>query len=56
MIVSFALISPFGPPPVYRLEVLKKALAVLGPELLQFGSDRFLPCAGSVTLRMRSRM
>ena len=37
----------FGPPPVYRKEVLTKALAVLGPEMLQFGSDRFLPCSGS---------
>lgn len=37
----------FGPPPVYRLEVLGKALAVLGPALLQFGSDRFLPCSGA---------
>ena len=36
----------FGPPPVYRLEALRRALAVLGPELLQFGSDRFLPCSG----------
>ena len=36
----------FGPPPVYRLEVLRRALAVLGPGLLQFGSDRFLPCSG----------
>jgi predicted TIM-barrel fold metal-dependent hydrolase len=36
----------FGPPPVYRLEVLRKALAVLGPEMIQFGSDRFLPCSG----------
>ena len=36
----------FGPPPVYRLEVIRRALAVLGPELLQFGSDRFLPCSG----------
>jgi predicted TIM-barrel fold metal-dependent hydrolase len=36
----------FGPPPVYRQEVLKKALAVLGPGLLQFGSDRFFPCSG----------
>jgi len=34
----------FGAPPVYRLEMLRKALAVLGPELLQFGSDCFLPC------------
>lgn len=36
----------FGPPPVYRREVLHKALAVLGPNLLQFGSDRFFPCSG----------
>jgi predicted TIM-barrel fold metal-dependent hydrolase len=37
----------FGPPPVYRREVLEKALAVLRPSLLQFGSDRFLPCSGA---------
>jgi predicted TIM-barrel fold metal-dependent hydrolase len=37
----------FGPPPIYRREVLEKALAVLGPRLLQFGSDRFLPCSGA---------
>lgn len=37
----------FGPPPVYRREVLAKALAVLGSSLLQFGSDRFLPCSGA---------
>ncbi|MBK8905003.1 MAG: amidohydrolase family protein [Anaerolineaceae bacterium] len=37
----------FGPPPVYRHEVLHKALDVLGPELIQFGSDRFLPCSGA---------
>lgn len=36
----------FGPPPVYRYDVLRRALQVLGPELLQFGSDRFLPCNG----------
>jgi predicted TIM-barrel fold metal-dependent hydrolase len=36
----------FGPPPVYRHEVLRRALDVLGPGLLQFGSDRFLPCSG----------
>ncbi len=36
----------FGPPPVYRREVLRRALAVLGPGLLQFGSDLFLPCSG----------
>ncbi len=37
----------FGPPPPYRLEALSRALAVLGPGLLQFGSDCFLPCPGS---------
>jgi predicted TIM-barrel fold metal-dependent hydrolase len=36
----------FGPPPIYRREALERALAVLGPGLLQFGSDRFLPCSG----------
>ncbi len=36
----------FGAPPVYRKSALNKALAVLTPELLQFGSDRFLPCSG----------
>ena len=36
----------FGPPPPYRLEVLERALDVLGPGLLQFGSDCFLPCPG----------
>jgi uncharacterized protein len=37
----------FGPPPVYRHEVLRKALDVLGPRMLQFGSDRFFPCSGA---------
>lgn len=37
----------FGPPEPYRREVLHKALAVLGPEMLQFGSDRFFPCSGA---------
>ena len=37
----------FGPPPIYRRGTLERALAVLGPELLQFGSDRFLPCDGA---------
>jgi predicted TIM-barrel fold metal-dependent hydrolase len=36
----------FGPPPVYRQTALGRALAVLGPDLIQFGSDRFLPCSG----------
>ena len=37
----------FGPPPVYRQAVLKNALEVLTPGLLQFGSDRFFPCSGA---------
>jgi predicted TIM-barrel fold metal-dependent hydrolase len=37
----------FGPPPPYRLEVLRKALDVLGAESLQYGSDCFLPCSGA---------
>jgi len=37
----------FGPPPPYRLEVLSRALEVLGAGLLQFGSDCFLPCSGA---------
>jgi predicted TIM-barrel fold metal-dependent hydrolase len=37
----------FGPPPPYRREALGRALEVLGPELLQFGSDCFLPCSGA---------
>lgn len=32
-----------GTPPVYRPEALRRALAVLGPELLLWGCDRFLP-------------
>lgn len=37
----------FGPPPIYRVSTLKNALEVLTPDLLQFGSDRFLPCSGA---------
>jgi predicted TIM-barrel fold metal-dependent hydrolase len=37
----------FGAPPVYRRTVFERALAVLTPALLQFGSDRFMPCAGT---------
>ena len=36
----------FGPPPIYRHEVLRKALDVIGPRSIQFGSDRFFPCSG----------
>lgn len=45
--VMFRFDISFGPPPVYRREVLSKALSVLGPDLLQFGSDCFLPCSGA---------
>lgn len=41
----------FGAPPIYRLEVLRKAIAVLTPGLLQFGSDVFLPCSGELIKR-----
>jgi uncharacterized protein len=37
----------FGPPPIYREDVLRKALDVIGPRSIQFGSDRFLPCSGA---------
>jgi predicted TIM-barrel fold metal-dependent hydrolase len=44
---------PCGPPPAYRRESLSKALAVLGSELLQFGSGCTLPCkSGQVTERI----
>jgi hypothetical protein len=33
------------------LEVLRKAIAVLTPGLLQFGSDVFLPCSGELIKR-----
>ncbi len=36
----------FGPPPPYRLDVLRRAIEVLGTGALQFGSDCFLPCSG----------
>lgn len=35
----------FGAPPPWRLEVLRRALDVLGPGSLQYGSDCFLPCS-----------
>lgn len=37
----------FGAPPAYRAQMMERAVATLSPELLQFGSDRFLPCPGS---------
>jgi predicted TIM-barrel fold metal-dependent hydrolase len=51
---KFRLDISFGPPPPYRLEVLSRAIEVLGAESLQFGSDCFLPCPGSeIAGRMR---
>jgi predicted TIM-barrel fold metal-dependent hydrolase len=47
----FRLDISFGPPPPYRREVLERALRVIGAGLLQFGSDCFLPCAGSELAR-----
>ncbi len=44
---AFRFDLSFGPPPPYRHDVLAKALEVLGPGLLQFGSDCFLPCSGA---------
>jgi predicted TIM-barrel fold metal-dependent hydrolase len=44
-------ISP-GTPPIYRSEALRRAFAVLGSELLLFGSDRFFPIAGGVLREM----
>ena len=43
---AFRFDLSFGPPPPYRHDALAKALEVLGPGLLQFGSDCFLPCPG----------
>jgi predicted TIM-barrel fold metal-dependent hydrolase len=51
---AFRFDLSFGPPPPYRREVLARALEVLGPGLLQFGSDCFLPCPGA-ELRERRR-
>ncbi len=56
---TFRFDISFGPPPIYRQEVLRRALSVLGPSLLQFGSDRFLPCSGrhiESTLAMARRL
>ncbi|HEY0877962.1 MAG TPA: hypothetical protein VGE10_05870, partial [Zeimonas sp.] len=36
-----------------RREVLERALQVLGAELLQFGSDCFLPCSGKTIAERR---
>lgn len=46
----------FGAPPIYRKSMLEKALAVLTPGLLQFGSDRFLPCPGADIIAARKEV
>lgn len=50
---AFRFDLSFGPPPAYRLQVLRLALDVLGPGLLQFGSDCFLPCPGAALRERR---
>lgn len=35
----------FGAPPAFREQMIERALATLSADLLQFGSDRFLPCS-----------
>ena len=37
----------FGAPPSYRDAAIGRALEILGPGLLQFGTDRFFPCDGA---------
>lgn len=51
--VAFRFDLSFGAPPVYRKEVLGRALSVLGSSILQFGSDCFLPCSGRDLLERR---
>ena len=51
---AFRFDLSFGSPPPYRHDVLAKALEVLGPGLLQFGSDCFLPCPGSAIAERRN--
>ena len=36
----------FGAPPACREKIVKQALSVLPPDLLQFGSNAILPCTG----------
>ena len=44
---AFRFDLSFGAPPPYRRESLSRALDVLGPGLLQYGSDCFFPCSGA---------
>lgn len=53
--IKFRFDISFGPPPPYRREALVKALEVLGPDLLQFGSDCVLPCPGGHFAERRRR-
>lgn len=50
---AFRFDLSFGPPPPYRLPSLMLALEVLGPGLLQSGSDCFLPCTGAQIVERR---
>jgi len=43
----------FGAPPPYRMSVLRNALEVLSADLLQFGSDCFLPCPAQQLVERR---
>lgn len=50
---AFRFDLSYGAPPPYRLSQLRLALEVLGPGLLQFGSDCFLPCDGAAIIERR---
>ena len=51
---TFRFDISFGAPPVYRASVLRNALAVLSADLLQFGSDCFLPCPAAALVERRA--
>lgn len=53
---AFRFDLSFGAPPPYRRELLRRALAVLGPGLLQHGSDCFLPCPGAELVARRREL
>ena len=40
----------FGPPAIYRAPVMRNAIAVVTAQLLQFGSDCFLPCSSAALI------
>lgn len=53
-VAMFRFDLSFGAPAVYRLDALRRALEVLGPGLLQFGSDCLLPCSGTEIAERRA--